>query len=536
MKRVIKFTSIAHFHFKFDSFVYESLEEKFVKFIKMKIFCVFFLLLESVIMSPLSNNQCPKYCECDSKNNEQFVSCINGESSVTIQISDAKYDSGEIFVSDAEGKKLTVNCTTFDELAYEVLPQLNVSNLIGLDYNNCPLPTNGSLSVGFNDLYGILFRTERKTDLGTFEKRHVNGLRSLNELRLLSKATTFNLADDAFTGLSQLRKLYLHSNRINFEALKSLTSAIKIEIGFLEDGFNLDGLQGLEKLEQINLADLHVKRLSKRMFENLPSSVDTIFFYDNTIDTIDPDVFAANNKLFFVRFFDNVVQHFPSHLEINSDRFLYFQLMGNHESIPDELLSNLPTLRDVDIHCNLKSVPENLFKGSYNLNIVNLTGNQLTDLPENLLANQTSLFHLYLDRNRFVDALPKDLIKNLMTKPKWVSSVLFPLSFASNQIRTISEDDWQLLLRKNGEYNFSNNLIADFSVFNNFGDEFVMSGSFFIFNGNPIDCDCAKVNALRKYLKNEAGIWRFSYEKNDATCATPANLKGKLVADVQCDE
>lgn len=516
----------------------KSLLETLVKLIEMNYFFVLFLLglLGSTITSPLSNGQCPKHCECGVKNYEELISCKKGDSSLTVQITKTIYDSGAIFVPDAKGKRLTINCATFDQFAYEIAPQLNVTDLIGLDYNNCPLPSNGSLSLGFPNLYGILFRTERTNDLGTFTKHHVNGLESLDELRLLSKTTTFNLADDAFTGLTQLRKLYLHSNQINFEPLKSLSNVIKMEIGFLKDGFNLDGLQNLEKLEQVNLADLQVARLSKRIFENLPTSVETIFFYDNNINTIDPDVFAASRKLFFVRFYDNIIQHFPSHFEVNSDKFRYFQLMGDHESIPDEMLSNLPTLRDVDIHCNLKSVPENLFKGSYNLNIVNLTGNQLTDLPENLLANQTKLFHLYLDQNRFVDVLPKNLIKNLMTKPKWVSSVLFPFSFASNRIRNISEDDWKLLLEKNGEYNFSKNLIADFSVFNNFGDTFVKSGSFFIFNGNPIDCDCSKVNALRKYLKNEARIWRFSYEKNDAKCASPPNLKDTLVADVQCDE
>lgn len=498
------------------------------------VFLVLGLLKSTTTGSPLSNGLCPTHCECSSKNDEELISCENGESSFTIKVSHSIYDSGNFFESDAEGNKLTIDCTTFDQFVYELVPQLNVSNLIGLHYNNCPLPAE-SLSLGFSNLYGILFTTERTNDYGTFANHHFDGLASLNELRLLSKTTAFNLADDAFAGLAELKKLYLHSSQINFKPFASLSKVRKIEIGYLNGEFNFDGLQNLEKLEQINLAELNVDRLSKRIFENLPTSIDTIFFYDNKINTIDADVFAANRKLWFVRFSGNVIQQFPSHFDIASDNFQYFQLMGDHESIPDELLSNLPKLRDVDIKCNLKSVPENLFKGSYNLNIVNLTGNQLTDLPENFLANQTKLFHLYLDENRF-EILPPNLIRNLMTKPTWVSSVLFVFSFKSNRIQSITADDWNLLLKKNAEYDFSNNLIADFSIFNNFGKRFVRSKSFFIFNKNPIICDCEKIKGLRKYLKNEAEIWRFSYEKNDAKCASPANLNGTLVADVQCDE
>ncbi|XP_037051836.1 platelet glycoprotein V-like [Bradysia coprophila] len=256
--------------------------------------------------------------------------------------------------------------------------------------------------------------------------------------------------------------------------------------------------------------------------------------YENNINIVDADVFATVSNLNFLRFSDNIIQHFPSHFNITSKNFRYFQLFGHHTSIPDEMLSNLPVLRDVDIRCNLESVPENLFKGSYNLNIVNLTGNRLTDLPENLLANQTALFHLYLDKNRF-EVLPENLIKNLMTKPTWVSQVLFVFSFKSNRIQSISEDDWKWLLGKDGEYNFSDNLLSDFSVFNNIGDTFVHSKSFFIFNDNPIICDCEKIASLRNYLKNEKRIWRFSYESNDAKCASPADLQGIEVADVQCN-
>lgn len=489
-------------------------------------------LIKSMAASPILNDQCPQYCVCEVKNNEELISCAKDASSLTITVSETTFGGSSLFESDVKGRKFTINCTTYDEFAYEIVPRLNVSNVIGLVYDSCPLPADGSLSSGFSDLYGVRFTSERANE--TFTKQHFDGLISLNELRLISNTTTFHLTDDAFVGLNRLKKLYLHSKEINFKAFEPLESVTKLEVGFLKGEFNLDGLKNLEKLEQVNVASLQIDNLSKRIFENLPSSVDTIMLYDNNITNIDPDVFAAISNLNFLRFVDNVIQHFPSHFNITSKDFQYFQLFGNHASIGDEMLSNLPVLRDVDIHCNLESVPENLFKDSYNLNILNLTGNRLTDLPENLLANQTALFHLYLDQNNF-EVLPENLIKNLMTKPTWVSQVLFIFSFKSNRIRSISEDDWKLLLGKNAEYDFSDNLLDDFRVFNNFGDTFAHSKSFYIFNDNPIVCDCERIAPLRKYLKNEERIWRFSYSSNDARCASPADLKGIKVADVECN-
>lgn len=490
-------------------------------------------LLISIKASPLRNGQCPKHCDCKASNNEESIYCEKGDSILVIKAAATIFESYSIFELDKKGNELTINCTTFDQFAYEIAPQLNVSDLISLVYNNCSLPINAPLSLGYSSLYGIRFTTDRSNEYGTFGKNHFDGLSSLNELRLYSKMT-INLADDAFDGLFQLRKLYLHSNQINFKVFGSLLNVEKIEIGLLNGEFNLDEFKNCEKLEQINLANLEIPRLSKRIFENLPTSAETIFFYDNNITTIDPDVFESVGKLWFVRFSGNIIQNFPSHFSITSKKFQYFQLMGDHGSLPDELLSNLPELRDVDIHCSLKSVPENLFKGSYNLNIVNLTGNQLSDLPENLLANQTKLFHLYLDQNRF-DVLPENLITNLMTKPTWVSSVLFIFSFKSNRIQSISENDWKLLLEKNAEYDFSNNLITDLSVFNSFGEKFTNSRSYFIFDDNPIICDCEKIKEMRKYLKNEQHIFRYRFNPNGSKCASPPNLIGTAVIDVQCD-
>lgn len=489
-------------------------------------------LINLLATSTIANDQCPQHCVCDVQNNEQIISCSKDASTLTITVSETIYGSSSFFESDKRGNKLTINCLTYDQFAYEIGSSLNVSNLIGLEYDGCPLPAEGSLSLGFSDLYGIRFTSERANE--TFTSRHFDGLTSLNELRLISNTTTFHLTDDAFAGFQGLRRLYLHSKEIHFKAFEPLERVTKLEIGFVSGEFNLDGLQNLKRLEQVNVASMQIDHLSKRIFENLPESVDTIMLYDNDINIIDADVFAAVSNLNYLRFADNTIQHFPSHFNITSRNFLYFQLLGNHASISDEMLSNLPDLRDVDIHCNLESVPENLFKDSYNLNILNLTGNRLTDLPENLLANQTGLFHLYLDQNRF-EVLPENLIKNLLTKPRWVSSVLFIFSFKSNRIRSISEDDWRLLLEKDADYDFSDNLLEDFSILNTFGDTFARSRSFYIFNDNPIICDCEKIATLRKYLKNEKRVWRFSYNNNDAKCASPAELKGIKVADVECN-
>lgn len=499
--------------------------------IEMNYFLVFsVLLLQHHITSALPYNQCPKYCHCE-VSNEPLIACEKGNSSLIIKLAPTIIDSLTFWESDKKGTELTINCTTFDQLAYEIGPQLNVSDLISVVYNNCPLPLNGSLSLGFSNLDGIRFATDTPIEYGTFSKDHFEGLTSLYELRLLSN-TTFNLADDAFAGFSQLKKLYLHSNRINFEIFKSLPNVGKLEIGFVNGEFNLDGLKSCEKLGQINLANLEISHLTSRIFENLPASVDTILFYDNKFNTIDSNVFETVSKLSYVRFSGNFIQNWPSHF--NNDNLQYFQILGDHESIPDELLSNLPKLRDVDIHCNLKSIPENLFKGSSHLNIVNLTGNQLTDLPENLLANQTDLFHLYLDQNRF-DVLPENLITNLMTKPSWVTGTSFILSFKSNRIQSISEKDLRLLIRKEAEYDFSDNLITDLSVFNKFRNEFQNFERFFNFNGNPIVCDCEKIETFRRFLKNRRNIYH-DYESKSLKCASPANLKGTAVIDVQCDD
>lgn len=462
--------------------------------------------------------------------------CHKGTSNLVMKVSEITFDSSSFWEPDETGKVLTVNCTTDDQLVYEIAPTVNATGFIGLIYNNCPVPSDGrSLSLGFSNLHRFHFTSERTDDIGALTRENFDGLGFLIELRLLASSGAFNLADDAFADLSRLKKLYLHSNHINFKVFTPLKSVEKIEIGFHKGEFNLDGFANCEKLEQINLANLDVARLSKRIFQNLPVAVETIFFYDNNIDVIDPDVFESVRKLNFVRFYDNTINHFPSHFAVSSDNFRYFQLTGDHQSLPDELLSNLPELRDVDIHCNLKSVPENLFKGSYNLNIANFTGNQLTNLPENLFANQTALFHLYLDQNRFDNILPDNLITNLMTKPQWVSSVSFIFSFNSNRIQSISEHDMDLLLENRAEYGFSNNLISDLSVFNNLKEKLYRYGGVFDFNGNPIDCACDKIRTFQKFLHNSGTLQNYYYNSNGLKCVSPANLAGTSLIDVRCE-
>lgn len=501
----------------------------------MKFFLVFsVLLLQNCMASVFLNNECPKYCVCEANSNEPLITCEKGTSSLIIKLSATIIDSLSFFESDKKGTELTINCTNFDQFAYEIAPQLNVSDLISVVYNNCPLPIVGSLSLGFLNLDGIRFTSDRPIEYGTFAKDHFNGLSSLYELRLISN-TTFHLADDAFAGFPQLKKLYLQSKQINMNVFNSLSNVKKIEIGSLNGEFNLDGFKNCKKLGQINLANLNISRLTSRIFENLPASAATIFFYDNNINTIDPNVFESVSKLWFVRFSGNIIQNWPSHFNITSEDFEYIDIIGDHESLPGELLSNIPKLKDVNIHCNLKSVPENFFKGSNNLNILNLTGNQLTDLPENLLANQTDLFHLYLDQNRFDGILPENLIRNIMTKPKWVTITSFILSFKSNRIRSISKSDLKLLIRKEAEYDFSNNLITDLTVFNKLSNKFQNFRRFFNFNGNPIICDCDKIKTFRRFLKNRRNVYN-DYESDSLKCASPANLKDTAVIDVQCDD
>lgn len=199
------------------------------------------------------------------------------------------------------------------------------------------------------------------------------------------------------------------------------------------------------------------------------------------------------------------------------------------DTLPDLLLSNFTHLTIVYIiDCNLESVPENLFKNSFNLYDLSLRENLLTTLPDFFLANQNRLAYVNLSGNKFT-TFANNFFINILTKPMWGSG-RFYFFFMRNKIENLNRNQISYLSQFNAYFDFRQNAITDLSVLDVLANG-VKHDNFIVFEKNPIDCTCETIQAFKRYAAITSGYRRHI---NRTLCATPSNLKGTAVINVDC--
>ncbi|XP_078375759.1 uncharacterized protein LOC144659197 [Oculina patagonica] len=101
-----------------------------------------------------------------------------------------------------------------------------------------------------------------------------------------------------------------------------------------------------------------------------------------------------------------------------SRRLRYLQLLRNVSSIPDDIFSNFPNIRSLDLRSNnFPNLEENIFANLTKLQTLHLSSNKIHYLPKGLFSSLRELKYLQFRENSIQD-LPENIFSNLINLKK----------------------------------------------------------------------------------------------------------------------
>lgn len=363
-------------------------------------------------------------CSCTYIFNDYEISCPEIQPSV--------------IVKTAPGEKVEIECMSTDEKVYTKLPEMNLGDVTSVQFRRCPLPMGSSLHrilerLGVRRTRTMVFLSYGADLGGSLVRQHLSGLHELQRL-VLSGNGLSELPDDLFDDVGNLTWLDLRSNKVHLPVniFRNLHKLEYLELGYnnlnkLENGI----FRNQHNLKHLNLWGNNLQHLTKDSFLGVSSIVE-LDLSDNKIETLQPDVFEHLTNLTNINLNANRFSSLPTGLFSKNKNLKQIRLMDNRialESLPSGFLSALPELEEVNIRCNVKSVPGNMFTGSSNIRNVTMASNALTMLPAELFADQTNLLDLDLSDNQLYE-LPDDILMNTRS--------LIVLRLSNNQLSKIS--------------------------------------------------------------------------------------------------
>lgn len=333
----------------------------------------------------------------------------------------------------------TVKCVNVPFLS---LPRtLNTSKVYALKMDN----------TGLTDLDPYFFQTT-----GTYRLE-------------ISNNPIYDVPDNAFQGLERsLWELILESNQLIEVPTRALRYLIKLRILDLTGNdisvIERDSFRGLQNsLENLILADNSISRIPIDAFHGLPNLV-SLDLSSNNLRVITPDVFREQmNSLVRVNFADNLLKDIPyvplsmlrslRHVDVSSNRIADFQMDGEkpsgdvklaldelhleHNEInviqpgsfqhfltvnktfldfnPIHLVSDnafqSARIRELYIrHCRLDFIEPLAFSGlESSLQILDLSGNNITTLPETLFGSFDLLGVVNVRDNKLFSIFPQSV-------------------------------------------------------------------------------------------------------------------------------
>ena len=217
-----------------------------------------------------------------------------------------------------------------------------------------------------------------------------SGLSSLTTLTLNSNALA-GLPASLFSGLSALQTLQLHANR--------LTSLQATQF------------QGLAALELLTLYDNALTTLPTSVFANL-SALEHLALGRNQLASLPASAFSGLSSLQILALNHNELTGLPTGLFTGLSALEHLDLSGNAVITNNGLaqsrlaltgtpFAGLSSLKRLLLRHNaLNDLPADLFKDLTSLQILDLSGNSLADLPTSPFASLTRLQRLLLNHNR----------------------------------------------------------------------------------------------------------------------------------------
>lgn len=386
------------------------------------------LLILVLISSTIDSLKCPTTTSCTCNDfGEIEIQCPQFEPHVFVRIQPNNYVHFE--------------CENITNNEQDLVPEIQLDEARFLQITKCPLPHGKSVasylkkinitrvrsfqfvSSGVNQ--HIPIESQHFQDLGDIERFDLRGME--NEIK--------ELPSDVFKGMKKLTWVRIRVANIHLpvDLFAPLENLEFLELGHnklqsLEAGF----LRNQRKLQQLNLWGNALRNLNKDSFFGL-ESVKELDLSANGMESLEPDLLFYLTNLTDINLSANNFASIPDGLFSNNHKLKSFRLLENRvsiETLPNDFLSNQTDLVNVLIKCDLKKIPEDIFRGSRNIEYIKLDQNSIDDLPRFLLADQSKLTKLDLSDN-LISSLPDDLFVG--------ASMIKELKLSRNHLSTIGE-------------------------------------------------------------------------------------------------
>lgn len=514
--------------------------------VEVKKWCVILMSLIGLLRAVPAEFNCPSGCSCEDSYDYKrsiAVSCPKDKPFVTVDIAEDSYFN-HLYAKRHNRNHMKVNCTVVDPKVYDILLQMDNSDIDSVEFIGCALPQNVSFGNGMGTLKELSFQNELFNAIGPFTHEHFRNLTEVHRMTIKTN-TTHLLPNNIFDQMTSLKTFSLEVNNLNLSVVNNVTSLGDCYFGYNMKTLDTNAFKTLPLFWSLGLARNQFGRLTKQSFIGVPE-IKEIFLNVNEIETIDSDIFADITNLHNVFMYDNRMPELPEGIFAKNKELRRFIMSCSNtiNSLPNGFLKGLSHLHEAIIKCNVSAVPADLFEDSENLDIIDLSTNSLTTLPAGLFEDLSRVTKLDLSKN-LLTILPSDLFKDLsslsslplsgnrFTSVSSAIGVLPPrctrVDLTKNLIADIQSSDLDIVRDGYVTIDLSDNIINRLSASKNFTNN-NYRGVFEI-SDNPLDCSCANGISLMRAIRNGNPFSSYS-----ATCATPTTVAGQLVSNIKIDE
>lgn len=308
------------------------------------------------------------------------------------------------------------------DLSYNLISTIEGESLENLEHLRALKLTHNRLSKFNSDVFQGAYNLEQLdlsenliTEFPEAAMKVFNGLKHLN----LSSNLIQNLDNSMFSSLVHLYVLDVSRNNIpnivpgTFLGLKQLRT-LDISVNSLRT-IEDDAFEGLDNLETLRLKDNNILLIPASAVGRLPHL--TIWELDyNRVSALSADIFKSiADQVTRLVIAKNVVRELPS------ATFQYFQRL-QYLDLTRNLLTTLNSDAFVGVENSLKELhlsqnKINSISGSplmlYKLEVLDISDNQLSDLPKSSFSLLTNLKLLNISRSGHYVNIPNDLLHKL---------------------------------------------------------------------------------------------------------------------------
>lgn len=306
-------------------------------------------------------------------------------------------------------------------IAIGLLANIVVCQAGSIEYNNCPKGcTCEEKSIGTIMTCNRLLTDSEKTNIPVMHFEVIQskeplslkagcflnmGLKHVNSITISNNSILY-MDKQAFQGLPELFTVKIaHTNitHIHPDTFKQNVNLKKVAL-VANPSLNNINLNS-PHLEELVITNGYLRTITADMFINIPT-LDHVDLRNNNIDTIMPNTFDSLVHLDELYLAHNNLKALPKTLFAKNVISVLDLSHNSLETFDNEMLHNMNNL---DISYNrIKHIGPKTFGKMEKLTALDLSGNDLRDLDENIFINNSHIQKLVLDNNIHLDKLPEN--------------------------------------------------------------------------------------------------------------------------------